>query len=269
MIIAWENGEISEVPLTSFKHDAPDECAPYAKENQLLDEPGWKRYRYDGERHQGINDNEDSSNNDEHQSEDENNNNNDMVDNDIVDNNNDCIISDSEIINYRETIDSMQWISSDDIHNSIEKRIHRSPLLTHINEEKETSMIKLECNTANISSNEEEEDWNLVTNDQIRVKTVRKHQMKKALVDGGANGGIAGTEDSLPWDSNINDGRSVKVTGLGERTVSDVPIGSVCAVSNSLDGSVLCIYHNYAIGQIQPTTIHSKVQLQDYNNIVD
>ena len=56
---------------------------------------------------------------------------------------------------------------------------------------------------------------------------------------------------------------------MGERTVSDVPIGSICTVSNSLDGSVLCIYHNYAIGQIQPTTIHSKVQLQDYNNIVD
>ena len=56
---------------------------------------------------------------------------------------------------------------------------------------------------------------------------------------------------------------------MGERTVSDVPIGSICTVSNSLDGSVLCIYHNYAIGQIQTTTIHSKVKLQDYNNIVD
>ena len=286
VIIAWGNGEVSEVPLTLFEHDAPDECARYAKENQLLNEPGWRRYqpgwrryRYEGER-QGINDNEDSSDNDEHQSEDENNN-NDM----LVDNNNGCTVSDADINIYRETIDSLQWVSSKDRSNSIEhalappnikmnnntgnKRIHRSPLLTHINEEKETSMIKLECNTANISSNEEEEDWNLVTNDQIRVKTIRKHQMKKALVDGGANGGIAGTEDSLPWDSNINDGRSVKVTGLGERTVSNVPIGSVCAVSNSLDGSVLCIYHNYAIGQIQPTTIHSKVQLQDYNNIVD
>ena len=81
--------------------------------------------------------------------------------------------------------------------------------------------------------------------------------------------GIAGTKDSLPWDSNINDGRSVKITGLGERIVSNVPVGSVCAVSNSLDGSVLCIYHNYATGHIQPTTIHSKVQLQDYHNIVD
>ena len=93
--------------------------------------------------------------------------------------------------------------------------------------------------------------------------------MKKALVDGGANGGIAGIEDSQPWDSNINGGRSVKVTSLGERTVKDVPIETVCAVSNSLNGSVLWIYHNYATGKIQPTTIHLKVQLQDYNNNVD
>ena len=40
LIIAWENGEISEVPLNLFEHDAPDECALYAKENHLLDEPG-------------------------------------------------------------------------------------------------------------------------------------------------------------------------------------------------------------------------------------
>ena len=288
MIIAWENGEISEVPLNSFEQDAPDECARYAKENKLLDEPGWKRYRYDCEHHQlrnGINDNEDRNNNDEHQSEDDNNNDNDMVNNDTVDNNFDCIISDTETNNYREKLDSMQWISSVNRYNSIEhvlatstintnidignKRIHRSPLLTHINDKKETSMIKLECNTTNILFNEKEKDWNLVTNDQIRGKTVRKHQMKKALVGGGANGGIAGTEGSQPWDSNTNDRRSVKVTSLEKSTVRDVPIGSVCAVSNSLNGSVLCIYHNYATGQIQPTTIHSKVQLQDYNNIVD
>ena len=121
-------------------------------------------------------------------------------------------------------------------------------------------MLTLECNTTNVSSNEEVEDLDLVTNDQIRDKTTRKHQMKKALVDGGANGSIAGTEDSQPLDSNINGGRSVKVTSLRERTVRDVPTEAVCARSNSLDGSVLCIYHNYATGQIQPTTIHSKVQ---------
>ena len=154
-------------------------------------------------------------------------------------------------------------------HKNGHARIRRKPLLTHINEKKEASMMELECNTTNVSPNKEEEDWDLVTNDQYRDKASRKHQMKMALVDGGANGGIAGTDDSQPWDSNINSGRSVMVTSLGERTVSDVPIGTVCAVSNSLDGTMLCIYHNYATAKIQPTTIHSKVQLQDHNNIVD
>ena len=32
---------------------------------------------------------------------------------------------------------------------------------------------------------------------------------------------------------------------------------------------MLCIYHNYVTAEIKPTTIHSKVQLQDHNNIVD
>ena len=81
----------------------------------------------------------------------------------------------------------------------------------------------------------------------------------KALVDGDVDGGIAGTEDSEPLDPKFNYGRSVKVTSLRERTVQDVPIEAICAVSSSLDGSVLCIYHNYATGQIPPTTIHLKV----------
>ena len=43
--IAWENGEVSEVPLKLFAQDAQVECAIYAKENDLLDTPGWKRFR--------------------------------------------------------------------------------------------------------------------------------------------------------------------------------------------------------------------------------
>ena len=38
--LAWENDEISEVPLKLFTHDAPVECALYAKENDLFDEQG-------------------------------------------------------------------------------------------------------------------------------------------------------------------------------------------------------------------------------------
>ena len=110
MIIAWGNGEISDVSLNLFVQDAPNECAQYAKENHLLDEPGLKQYRDNNEHHQprnGFNDDEDMNNNDEHQLEDDNNNDNDIVDNDVVDNNNDYIISDDKTNDYRETVESM------------------------------------------------------------------------------------------------------------------------------------------------------------------
>jgi hypothetical protein len=41
----WENGEITSEPLTIFGKDDPVSCAVYARENDLLDEPGWKRFK--------------------------------------------------------------------------------------------------------------------------------------------------------------------------------------------------------------------------------
>ena len=43
--VAWENGEITPQPLTKFGKDAPEVCAQYAKENNLLDLDGWKQFR--------------------------------------------------------------------------------------------------------------------------------------------------------------------------------------------------------------------------------
>ena len=43
VLVLWEIGEISTVPLSQFFEDAPYECALYAIKNNLLDEPGWKR----------------------------------------------------------------------------------------------------------------------------------------------------------------------------------------------------------------------------------
>jgi hypothetical protein len=43
VLIEWENGEITNEPL---KVIAADNCAIYAHENNLLDKPGWKRFKY-------------------------------------------------------------------------------------------------------------------------------------------------------------------------------------------------------------------------------
>ena len=38
----WENGEITPEPLSIIAKDAPVACAIYARDNNLLDTPGWK-----------------------------------------------------------------------------------------------------------------------------------------------------------------------------------------------------------------------------------
>ena len=63
--------------------------------------------------------------------------------------------------------------------------------------------------------------------------------------------------------------RYINVTSVGEHTINDIPIARFCAVSQSQYGNVLCVYHEYAGGNIQERTIHSKIQLMDYGNKVD
>ena len=118
----------------------------------------------------------------------------------------------------------------------------------------------------------------LVINDTIggnKVSTsysVSKHVRSskvKALIDGGANGGIAGTADSRRMDPPSHLDRHVNVTGVGDHTINDIPIARFCAVSRSQNCNVLCVYHKYAGGRIQERTIHSKIQLADYRNKVD
>ena len=90
-----------------------------------------------------------------------------------------------------------------------------------------------------------------------------------ALIDGGGNGGIAGSTDSRRMDPVLHLDRHNKVTSIGEHTINDIPIARFCTVSLSQYGNILCIYHEYADGKIQEQTIHSKIQLMDYGNKVD
>ena len=41
----WENGETSNKPLSVIATDNPLSCAMYAQDNNLLDLPGWRRFR--------------------------------------------------------------------------------------------------------------------------------------------------------------------------------------------------------------------------------
>jgi len=45
IMIEWENGEITSEPLGNIAADNPVTCAIDAKENSLLDQDGWKRFK--------------------------------------------------------------------------------------------------------------------------------------------------------------------------------------------------------------------------------
>jgi Reverse transcriptase (RNA-dependent DNA polymerase) len=50
VLIEWENGEITSEPLKVIAADDPVSCAIYARENDLLDKPGWKRFKHNAKR---------------------------------------------------------------------------------------------------------------------------------------------------------------------------------------------------------------------------
>ena len=43
--VEWENGETTKEPLNIRAADAPVACAIYAKKKNLLNQPGWKRFK--------------------------------------------------------------------------------------------------------------------------------------------------------------------------------------------------------------------------------
>lgn len=51
VMVEWENGEITSEPLNVIAADDPVTCAIYAKDNNLLGLPGWKRFRSIAKRH--------------------------------------------------------------------------------------------------------------------------------------------------------------------------------------------------------------------------
>ena len=54
MLIDWEDGSTTSEPLAIFATDDPVSCALYAKENDLLETPGWKRFKKIAKRHKKL-----------------------------------------------------------------------------------------------------------------------------------------------------------------------------------------------------------------------
>jgi hypothetical protein len=95
------------------------------------------------------------------------------------------------------------------------------------------------------------------------------HPTHHGLVDGGANSDIGSDRDMriLAYDA---DDRCVNISGVGNHLVNDMRIASfcACAVTKSQLGLVLLVYNQYAYVPQQTQSIHSKIQMQDFGNLV-
>jgi hypothetical protein len=52
--VEWENRETTNEPMTTIAADDPVTCDIYAKDNDLLDVPGWKRFKSIARRQQHM-----------------------------------------------------------------------------------------------------------------------------------------------------------------------------------------------------------------------
>jgi hypothetical protein len=87
-----------------------------------------------------------------------------------------------------------------------------------------------------------------------------------ALMDGGANGGIGGSDMTLM--SYNMDGRRVNIGIAGDHQMRGKRLGIFCAVINTQLGRVLGIFHQYAHVPEQAKSIHSRCRFQAHGNLV-
>jgi hypothetical protein len=90
-----------------------------------------------------------------------------------------------------------------------------------------------------------------------QVSNHKQTTLPLALIDHGANGGVAGSDTPL-IDKSL---RSVHIQGIDDHMIKDVPIGTVGAVANTQSGEVIANMHQYAYTG-KGSTIHSSSQLE-------
>jgi hypothetical protein len=97
-----------------------------------------------------------------------------------------------------------------------------------------------------------------------QVSNHKQMMLPLALIDRGANGGVAGLDTRL-IDKSL---RSVHIQVIDNHMIKDVPIGTVGAVVSTQRGEVIAIMHQYAYTG-KGSTIHSSGQLEWCGNDVN
>ncbi|HET7637806.1 MAG TPA: hypothetical protein VFK47_03615, partial [Ktedonobacteraceae bacterium] len=91
--------------------------------------------------------------------------------------------------------------------------------------------------------------------------SVSKHATAEqgSLIDGGANGGLAGADTRLIESTD----RYADITGIDSHKVKDVIIGTCAGRIMSTNGPIICLLHQYAYTG-KGSTIHSVIQLESF-----
>jgi hypothetical protein len=97
-----------------------------------------------------------------------------------------------------------------------------------------------------------------------QVSNHKQTMLPLALIDRGANGGVAGSDTRL-IDKSL---RSVYIQGIDDHMIKDVPIGTVGTVVNTQRGKAIAIMHQYAYTG-KGGTIHSSGQLEWCGNNIN
>ena len=93
-----------------------------------------------------------------------------------------------------------------------------------------------------------------------------KLEVIRALVDGGANGGIGGRDMKvIAWHPQH---RKVNIGIAGDHQMTGLRLGTFAAYILTDQGPVIGIFNNYAHCPDQAQSIHSKIQLQSNGNLV-
>ena len=104
----------------------------------------------------------------------------------------------------------------------------------------------------------------ITPNDTYRISAHHSKTSDGALIDRGANGGIAGNDVRVISTT----GCTVNITGIDNHQLTQIKIGTVGSYAESQRGPVILVMHQYAIFQSH-RTIHSCVQLEHFKNQVD
>jgi hypothetical protein len=97
-----------------------------------------------------------------------------------------------------------------------------------------------------------------------QVSNHKQMTLPLALIDRGANSGVAGSDTWLIDQSLC----SVHIQGIDDHMIKDVPISTVGAVVNTQRGEVIAIMHQYAYTG-KGGTIHSSGQLKWCDNDIN